>query len=126
MFHWEFFIWRYRFHNCCRGLWPSNPPDRLKHFRLVFTEASYDESRYARIAARAYGTIHHERILSAEECADELPGIVSRMDQPMADASCAPTWLLSADLPVKMLQLRLVGTGRMSYGLVMSIILASR
>lgn len=45
--------------------------------------------------ARAFGTDHHERILSAEECADDLPGIVSRMDVPMADASVAPTWLLS-------------------------------
>lgn len=77
------------------GLMAQQSTRPIETFSIGFTEASYDESRYARIAARAYGTIHHERILSAEECADELPGIVSRMDQPMADASCAPTWLLS-------------------------------
>lgn len=67
----------------------------IQTFSIGFTEASYDESRYARVAARYYATDHHERILSAEECADELPGIVSHMDTPMADASCAPTWLLA-------------------------------
>lgn len=77
------------------GLMAHQSTRPIETFSIGFTEASYDESRYARIAARTYGTIHHERILSAEECADELPGIVSRMDQPMADASCAPTWLLS-------------------------------
>lgn len=77
------------------GLMAQQSTRPIETFSIGFTEASYDESRYARIAARAYGTIHHERILSAEECADELPGIVRRMDQPMADASCAPTWLLS-------------------------------
>lgn len=77
------------------GLMARQSATPIKTFSIGFTEASYDESRYARIAARAFGTDHHERILSAEECADELPGIVSRMDVPMADASVAPTWLLS-------------------------------
>ena len=77
------------------GLMARQSATPIKTFSIGFTEASYDESRYARIAAQAFGTDHHERILSAEECADELPGIVSRMDVPMADASVAPTWLLS-------------------------------
>lgn len=77
------------------GLMARQSPTPVKTFSIGFTEASYDESRYARLAAKAFGTDHHERVLSAEECADELPGIVSRMDVPMADASVAPTWLLS-------------------------------
>lgn len=77
------------------GLMARESSGPVMSFSIGFTEASYDESRYARIAARAFGTDHHERILSAAECADELPGIVSRMDVPMADASSAPTWLLS-------------------------------
>ena len=67
----------------------------MKTFSIGFTEAAYDESRYARAAARAFGTEHHERVLSAAECADILPRIISGMDVPMADASVAPTWLLS-------------------------------
>lgn len=77
------------------GLMARESSTPVMSFSIGFTEASYDESSYARLAAQAFGTDHHERILSAAECADELPGIVSRMDVPMADASCAPTWLLS-------------------------------
>lgn len=67
----------------------------VQSFSIGFTEASYDESRYARIAAEAFHTDHHERVLSADECARELPKIAQKMDTPMADASCAPTWLLA-------------------------------
>ncbi|MBD5607862.1 MAG: asparagine synthase (glutamine-hydrolyzing) [Desulfovibrio sp.] len=77
------------------GLAARNSDKPIRTFSIGFTEASYDESRYANIVAKAFHTDHHERILSAEDCANELPGIISRMDTPMADASCAPTWLLS-------------------------------
>lgn len=78
------------------GLMARQSATPIETFSIGFHEASYDESRYAKIVAEAFHTHHHERILSAEECADELPGIASTMDTPMADASCAPTWLLSA------------------------------
>lgn len=77
------------------GLMARQSSTPIKTFSIGFSEASYDESRYARIVAKAFATDHHERVLSAEECADTLPGIISRMDAPMADASVAPTWLLS-------------------------------
>ncbi|BAV92383.1 asparagine synthase (glutamine-hydrolyzing) [Candidatus Desulfovibrio trichonymphae] len=77
------------------GLMAAHSPTPVKTFSIGFAEASYDESRYARAAAAAYGTEHHERVLEASECADLLPDIVRRMDVPMADASVAPTWLLS-------------------------------
>ena len=76
------------------GLMAAHAP-RIKTFSIGFEEASYDESRYARIVAQRYGTEHHERILSAKECAHILPEVVSRLDEPMADASIAPTYLLS-------------------------------
>jgi len=78
------------------GLMAGMSQTPIETFSIGFEEASYDESRYARIAAKAYGSRHHERILSAEACACELPGIARKMDTPMADASCAPTWLLSS------------------------------
>lgn len=77
------------------GLMARQSATPVQSFSIGFREASYDESGYARLVAKAFGTSHHERILSAAQCADELPGIVRSMDQPMADASCAPTWLLS-------------------------------
>ena len=77
------------------GLMAGQSSTPIKTFSIGFQEASYDESRYARIVARRWDTDHHERILSAEECAEHLPQIISRMDVPRADASVAPTWLLS-------------------------------
>lgn len=78
------------------GLMASLSEKPIKAFSIGFREASYDESNYARIAARAFGAEHFERILSAEDCASELPKLARQMDTPMADASVAPTWLLSA------------------------------
>lgn len=68
---------------------------RIKTFSIGFKEASYDETRFARLVAERFGTDHHERILNAEDCADLLPEIVTRFDEPMADPSIAPTFLLS-------------------------------
>ena len=68
---------------------------RIKTFSIGFKEASYDESSYARLVAKRWDTDHHERILAAEDCADLLPEIVTRFDEPMADPSIAPTYLLS-------------------------------
>lgn len=67
----------------------------IKTFSIGFREASYDESRFARLVARRFGTEHHEEILAAEDCADILPDLVKRMDVPLADPSTAPTWLLA-------------------------------
>ncbi|WP_428564392.1 MAG: asparagine synthase (glutamine-hydrolyzing) [Solidesulfovibrio sp. DCME] len=68
---------------------------RIKTFSIGFSEASYDESRYARLVARRFATDHHERILSADACGALLPEIVARFDEPMADPSIVPTYLLS-------------------------------
>jgi len=67
----------------------------VKTFSIGFSEASYDESRYAKLVADRYATDHHERILSADACGALLPEIVARFDQPMADPSIVPTSLLS-------------------------------
>ncbi len=70
-------------------------PKKIKTFSIGFTEASYDESRYARLVANHFGTDHHEQILSAVEAGKLLPSIVSLLDEPMSDPSIVPTFLLS-------------------------------
>ncbi len=76
------------------GLMAGMAP-RIKTFSIGFQEASYDESSYARLVAKRWDTDHYERILCAEDCAGLLPEIVTRFDEPMADPSIAPTYLLS-------------------------------
>ncbi|HIW01020.1 MAG TPA: asparagine synthase (glutamine-hydrolyzing) [Candidatus Desulfovibrio intestinipullorum] len=77
------------------GLMAEASSTPIKSFSIGFHEASYDESGYARLASRAFGTTHYERVFLEEECSDILPSVVSAMDVPVADPSAAPTWLLS-------------------------------
>jgi asparagine synthase (glutamine-hydrolysing) len=70
-------------------------PGKVKTFSIGFKEASFDESAWARMAAKHLGTEHHEKILSVEDCLSLVPKIGQLLDEPMADASIVPTYLLS-------------------------------
>ncbi|MFZ5449666.1 MAG: asparagine synthase (glutamine-hydrolyzing) [Thermodesulfobacteriota bacterium] len=71
------------------------PAKEIKTFTIGFHEKSYDESPYARLVAQRFGTDHHEEILSATQAGELLPDIISRLDEPLADPSVVPTYLLS-------------------------------
>ncbi len=68
---------------------------KVKTFSIGFKESSFDESTYARQVANYLGTEHHEKILSVNECIELIPKIGELLDEPMADASIVPTYLLS-------------------------------
>ena len=67
---------------------------RMKSFCIGFEEASFDETKYARIIAERYNTVHHEEILSMERARELLPEIVGKLDEPMGDSSLMPAYLL--------------------------------
>ncbi len=67
----------------------------VKTFSIGFSEPSYDESPFARLVAEKYATDHYEETLSALSTGSLLPEIVARQDEPMADPSIVPTYLLS-------------------------------
>jgi asparagine synthase (glutamine-hydrolysing) len=64
-------------------------------FAIGFEDASYDESPYAREVARSLGTVHHERIVSADEMREALDLISQRVDEPIADPAIVPNYLLA-------------------------------
>jgi asparagine synthase (glutamine-hydrolysing) len=68
---------------------------RIHSFSIGFEEASFDESAYARLAADALGTEHHQEMLSGAACLELLPQAVEQLDEPFADPSYLPTHLLS-------------------------------
>lgn len=68
---------------------------KIKTFSIGFKESTFDESRYAREVARFLGTEHYEKILSIDESIDLVKKIVGLLDEPMADSSILPTYLLS-------------------------------
>jgi asparagine synthase (glutamine-hydrolysing) len=66
----------------------------LRTFNVRFEDARYDESRYARLVAKHFGTEHHEQTVTpqAREVMDTL---AYHFDQPFADSSAIPTYYLS-------------------------------
>ncbi len=73
----------------------SLPPGQLKTFSIGFDEPSYDESAHARAVARHVGAEHHERTFTVDTLLDLLPEVFGVVDEPFADASILPTYLLS-------------------------------
>lgn len=71
------------------------PAREIKTFSIGFREASYDESHYAREVAEFFGTDHHSRVLTPDTMLEILPEIWEVLDEPLADASIIPTYLLS-------------------------------
>ncbi len=71
------------------------PPQSIRTFSVGFEEPSFDESSHARAVARFYGTEHHEETLRPETMVDILPEVADFLDEPFADPSIVPTYLLS-------------------------------
>lgn len=65
----------------------------VEAFTIRFEEASYDESDYARLAARRFGARHHVETVRPD--ADTfLEPLVEAFDEPYADSSAIPLWYL--------------------------------
>lgn len=64
-------------------------------FTIGFNEEAFDESDRASIAAKAHGTEHHLYILNYDESLGELDKIIGGFDQPFADGSAIPTWVIN-------------------------------
>jgi asparagine synthase (glutamine-hydrolysing) len=58
---------------------------KVNTFSLVFREPEYNEEEYSRAVAKAYGTDHHEILISQKEAMEHLPCALRAMDQPTID-----------------------------------------
>ena len=70
-------------------------PRKIKTFTIGFDEKSFNESNYAAKISRIFRTDHHQQILSLEKMLGIIPEIFEKLDEPFADASIIPTYLLS-------------------------------
>lgn len=73
----------------------QRPGKDIKTFSINFKEASYDESLYSETVAKKFGTDHRSETLTAATMADILPEVMDYLDEPFADGSVLPTYLLS-------------------------------
>lgn len=71
------------------------PPADIQTFSIAFEDPSFDESTHARTVAEHFGTSHHEQVLEPRLMLDILPRVAAFLDEPFADASVIPTYLLS-------------------------------
>jgi asparagine synthase (glutamine-hydrolysing) len=68
--------------------------ERVSTFTIGFEERQFDERAPARLIAQRYDTDHHELVLRPD-AAELLPELATAFDEPFADASAIPTYLVS-------------------------------
>src|SRR5437016_3988178 len=81
----------------------------VRTFSVGFEEASFDELAGARAVSRRYGTRHRELVLRPD-AALLLPALADVFDEPFADSSALPTYLV-AKLAAEDVKVALSGEG---------------
>jgi asparagine synthase (glutamine-hydrolysing) len=67
---------------------------QVKTFSIGFREPGFDELPYAREVAQAFGTEHHELLVGPEDL-EVLDDVLAAFDEPFADSSAIPTYIVS-------------------------------
>jgi asparagine synthase (glutamine-hydrolysing) len=67
----------------------------IRSFTIGFREAAYDEAKDAAAVARHIGAAHEELILSEADALAVAPRLGAMYDEPFADSSQIPTYLVS-------------------------------
>ena len=84
-------------------------PEALHTFTIGFEERSFDERADARLVAERYGTNHHELLVQPDPSL-LLPALAEAFDEPFADSSALPTYLVS-QLAAEHVKVALSGEG---------------
>lgn len=72
----------------------EKPAAEVETFCLDFKDTSYSEHEYSHQVAEHLGVDHHVRLMSSD-FVSRVPDILEQQDEPMADSSFIPTFLLA-------------------------------
>jgi asparagine synthase (glutamine-hydrolysing) len=67
----------------------------VKTFTIGFEENGFNEAVYAKEVAMHLGTDHHEMYITSNDAFEVIPNLPNLYDEPFADSSQIPTYLLS-------------------------------
>jgi asparagine synthase (glutamine-hydrolysing) len=77
------------------ALYQKHSTQPIRTFSIGFGEAGYNEAEDAKAVAAHLGTIHSEHYVSVGEARDVIPLLPEIYDEPFADSSQIPTYLVS-------------------------------
>lgn len=77
------------------ALMQSESSQKIKTFSIGFNEADFNEAEYAKQIAAHLGTDHHELYITYDDAKDVIPQLADMYDEPFADMSQIPTYMLS-------------------------------
>ncbi|KQS04352.1 hypothetical protein ASG11_08890 [Sphingomonas sp. Leaf357] len=77
------------------ALYQSISDTPIRSFSIGFSEAGYNEAEDAKRIAAHLGTVHHELYVSPGDALEVIPLLPEIYDEPFADSSQVPTYLVS-------------------------------
>ncbi len=69
---------------------------KIETFSIGFEKKSFNETDKSRTVAKIIGSNHHEFILSENDLAESIDTILLNFDEPYADSSALPTYLVAS------------------------------
>jgi asparagine synthase (glutamine-hydrolysing) len=82
----------------------------IKTFSIGFKEESFNELGYAKVVADRFQTDHQEFVVESNLVRELVPNLIEYLDEPLADASIIPTYIISK-LARKYVTVALAGEG---------------